>query len=72
MEFFEDHHVELYNLRDDPGESKNLAATRPEKVREFHDKLAAWRKKTGAKMPTPHEAGHKPKDFGRGKASGKE
>ena len=72
MEFFEDDHVELYDLRNDPGESKNLAATQPEKVRELQDKLAAWRKETGAKMPTPHEAGHKPPDFDRGKSGGNE
>ena len=34
IEFFEDGgHVELYNLRDDPGESKNVAASHPDVVR---------------------------------------
>ena len=51
-EFYEDGHVELYNLRDDVGETKNLAEAQPEKVTELKAKLAAWRKEVGAPMPT--------------------
>ncbi len=36
--------VELYNLADDIGESKNLAATRPEKVKELRTRLDAFLK----------------------------
>lgn len=52
MEFFEDGRLELYNLQSDIGESKNLAAEMPEKAKELHDKMLAWRKEVGAKMPT--------------------
>lgn len=65
MEFFEDSRLELYNLRDDIGETKNLATSQPDKARELHAKLIAWRKDTGAKLPTPHKPGEKPADFGK-------
>ena len=50
--FFEDGKLELYDLKNDVGETKNLAATMPAKAKELHDKLLAWRKDVGAKMPT--------------------
>lgn len=65
MEFMEDRHVELYNLRDDLSETKNLATTQPDKAKELLAKLSAWRADTGAKMPTPHKAGEKPPGFGK-------
>lgn len=52
MEFFEDGRLELYNLRDDIGETKNLATAEPEKTKELHAKLVAWREQVGARMPT--------------------
>jgi len=54
QEYFEDDHLELYNLRDDIGEKKNLAAAQPKKVKQLHDKLLAWRKEIKAPMPTPN------------------
>ncbi|MBA4065629.1 MAG: aryl-sulfate sulfohydrolase [Isosphaera sp.] len=55
IEFFEDGRRELYNLKDDIGEAKDLAAANPEKAKELHGKLAAWRTAVGAKMPTPNK-----------------
>lgn len=55
MEFFEDKRLELYNLKDDLGEKTNLATTMPEKAKELHDKLVAWRKSVNAPMPTPNK-----------------
>jgi hypothetical protein len=55
MEYLEDGHLELYNLKDDLGETKNLASTQPDKAKELHDRLIAWRKETGAPMPTPNK-----------------
>lgn len=52
MEFFEDGRLELYNLRSDLGETKNLAADMPQKREELHSKMIAWRREVGAKMPT--------------------
>jgi len=54
IEYFEDNHVELYNLKDDLSETKDLAAAMPEKAEELRKKLAAWRQKVGAQMPTPN------------------
>jgi arylsulfatase A-like enzyme len=63
MEFFEDGRLELYNLRADIGEQRNLAKEDPAKAKELHAKLVTWRKEVGAKMPTPHKAGEQPPDF---------
>ncbi|NQT85646.1 arylsulfatase, partial [bacterium] len=52
IEFYEDMHVELYNLRDDQEEKTDLAATMPERAAALRDKLHAWRKAVGAQMPT--------------------
>jgi len=54
MEFFEDGRLELYNLRDDLGETKNLAAQMPDKARELRARLVAWRQAIKAPMPTPN------------------
>ena len=51
IEFFEDNHVELYNLKDDVSESKNLAASNPEITRKLHERLIAWRSLVGAVLP---------------------
>lgn len=51
LEFFEDGRLELYHLSDDLGESKNLAATHPDKAKELHEKMLAWRKAVQAPMP---------------------
>ena len=62
LEFFEDHRLELYNLREDVGESKNLAASNPAKARELHERLVAWRKEIKAPMPAANTpAADKPK-----------
>jgi len=53
MEFFEDGRLELYNLREDPGEKKNLAGDHPDRARELKDRLESWRKEIGAPMPRP-------------------
>jgi hypothetical protein len=67
MEFFEDGRLELYNLRDDIGETRNLATEMPERTRQLHDKLIAWRQAIHAPMPSPHkpEASPQPKRGGK-------
>jgi arylsulfatase A-like enzyme len=52
QEYFEDGRIELYNLHDDLGQTNNLAAKIPEKTKELHDKMLAWRKELNAPMPT--------------------
>ncbi|MBW3542793.1 MAG: DUF4976 domain-containing protein, partial [Planctomycetes bacterium] len=51
LEFFEDDHVELYNLAEDPGEKTDLAEAQPEKRRELHARLQGWRQDVNAPMP---------------------
>jgi arylsulfatase A-like enzyme len=54
VEFFEDGRAELYNLKSDAGETKDLSKEQPEKARELRQKLADWRASVGAQMPTPN------------------
>lgn len=55
VEFFEDHHVELYDLKHDISEERNLAAANPERAAALQKQLADWRQSLGAKMPSPNE-----------------
>jgi arylsulfatase A-like enzyme len=52
MEYLEDGRLELYNLRNDIGESKNLATAEPERAKALHAKLVTWRESVKAPMPT--------------------
>ena len=54
IKFYEDNHLELYNLRDDIGEKKNLVAEMPEKTKELQRELNDWLKEVDARMPTPN------------------
>jgi arylsulfatase A len=54
VEFYNDQHVELYNVREDISEARDLAATMPERVAELRTRLHEWRKEVGAQMPTPN------------------
>lgn len=60
MEYLEDGKLELYNLRDDLGETKNLAQSMPDKAKELHARLVAWRAEVKAPMPTPNKPGDAP------------
>ena len=55
IEFFDRNEVELYNLREDLGEKKNLAAVEAGRVQEMRKRLSRWREKSGARMPRPRE-----------------
>ncbi|WP_425614201.1 sulfatase [Anatilimnocola sp. NA78] len=55
MEFLEDGRLELYNLRADVGETKNLAKDEPERTKQMHNRLIAWRKEVNAPMPTKND-----------------
>jgi arylsulfatase A-like enzyme len=54
IEWHEDGALELYNIAQDLSEKTNLAVGQPDKVKELHAKLIAWRKEVGALMPTPN------------------
>jgi arylsulfatase A-like enzyme len=69
MEFFEDGRLELYNLKEDIGESKNLATEMPNKAKELHAKMIVWRESVKAPMPVKNTppTGAEPKKKGKGK-----
>jgi arylsulfatase A-like enzyme len=52
IHYYEDNRVELFNLKVDPAETKNLTAIQPAKTKVLRKKLDAWRKETDAKAPT--------------------
>jgi arylsulfatase A len=54
LEYFEDGRRELFNLRDDPQESRDLAASQSERVAELSKLLAEWRESVGARLPQPN------------------
>jgi arylsulfatase A-like enzyme len=58
IEFYEDWHVELFNLKDDPGEQHDLAGQLPAKAAELGTMLREWRRSVNARMPEPNP-GHR-------------
>ena len=46
--------TEVFNLREDPFETRNVATDRPKKTTHLTNALNAWLKRTGAKLPTPN------------------
>lgn len=60
LEYFEDNHVELYNLKDDLGETTDLAKERPDKADQLRTLLHQWRKEVGAALPSANP-NYKPK-----------
>lgn len=75
MEFFEEGRLELYNLKQDVGEQKNLAAEEPEQAKALHAQMRSWREAVKAPMPTPNtkptSADSAPMKKGKGKGKGK-
>jgi arylsulfatase A-like enzyme len=63
IEFFEDGHLELYHLPDDPGEAVDRAADEADIRDELHDMLKAWRTEVGAEIPG-RNLDWPPPDFG--------
>ena len=51
IEYFDGGSSELYDLSQDVGEQRNLAADMPAVVGQLKEKLAGWRAETGAAMP---------------------
>jgi arylsulfatase A-like enzyme len=54
IEFYEDGRVELYNLKDDPGEQRDLVSLMPERAAELRRRFHQWLKEVNAQMPTPN------------------
>ena len=51
IHFLDDDHLELYNLREDIGETTDLAEKHPGKVDELEQLLNNWRQEVNAQMP---------------------
>ena len=54
IEFFEDSHVELYNLALDPGEQYDFSSSFAPRAEELRRKLRDWRAQMNGAMPTPN------------------
>lgn len=54
IEFYESGQIELYNLKDDLGETRNLADAEPQRTCEMLEQLRRWRKQVDANMPLPN------------------
>ncbi len=52
IHFYEDNRDELYDLAHDIGETKDLAASQPEKAKELRTQLDAYLKSVGAQLPS--------------------
>ncbi len=53
LHFYETDGVELYNLRNDPGETSNLAHSQPDQAARLRRQLDGWRTAVGAQPPVP-------------------
>lgn len=65
IEFFEDGKKELYNLRDDPGETRDLSAQQPERAAALGATLKAWQRETGAAIPSQANPAYDPQARGQ-------
>ena len=51
LEFFDDNSVELYNLKEDIGETQNLAEEQADLAARMRTRLHQWRTESGANLP---------------------
>jgi arylsulfatase A-like enzyme len=51
IEYFENGTVQLFDLQADPGEQRDLAALRRDRVAVLRERLHRWRSEVGAQMP---------------------
>ncbi|MBI3207867.1 MAG: sulfatase [Candidatus Solibacter usitatus] len=56
IEFYEDGRLELYDLKTDPGEKRNLARRLPQAAKKLQEQLRRWRESVDAAMPNPNPA----------------
>lgn len=54
VENYETGELELYNLKEDISESRNLSSSMNQKTAELHKLLVNWRKSINASMPVPN------------------
>jgi arylsulfatase A-like enzyme len=51
LEYYEDQHVELYDLSADAGEEHDLASVQPDRVADLRERLTRWKLEVEAKLP---------------------
>ena len=56
IEFYEDDHLELYNLENDIGENQDISGKKPEITAKLKKMLKDWRTEVNAQMPYPNPA----------------
>ncbi len=72
LHFIEDDRVELYNLKEDLGETKDVSKAQPDQARQLLTQLKTWRTTINAPMPTPNKmVQEKPPGTGKGKGKNK-
>jgi len=71
IEWYEDPRVELFNLRNDPGEHNDLAKQFSERAQAMRTRLESWRKQVNAALPTanPDYSANPPKGANRKRAA---
>lgn len=60
LRYYEDQHLELYDLATDPGERRNRAREHPERADSMLRRLELWLDDVGAQHPTPNIARAEP------------
>ena len=60
IRFFEDEHVELYDLHEDAAEAHDLSAVRPEDTERLRAMLDKWLHEVRALIPQPNPSTHGP------------
>jgi arylsulfatase A len=58
VELYESGRLELYNLKEDISEAKDLSKRLPDKTKELHTLLKKWRLEVNANMPDPNPLHH--------------
>ena len=56
LEFFEDGHTELYNLREDPSEARDVSSVERGRAESLQRLLSGWRQAVKAQMPEKNAA----------------
>lgn len=69
LEFFEDGRLELYNLKNDPGEKTSVLRDNGATAEQLHAQLITWRKEVQAPMPTPRKPNDGNPKRGKGKSA---
>tara|TARA_B100000900_G_scaffold291654_1_gene250492 strand:- start:530 stop:838 length:309 start_codon:yes stop_codon:yes gene_type:complete len=55
IQFYHFEKTELYNLREDLGESTDLSKKHPEETQALRAELSEWQKRLGASLPTARQ-----------------